>query len=160
MIRGLLLVLIAAAAGCKGSAPTTGVPDVMMADGFYLELSVRNEENYAVFYKVNGAQRLGFGGGRDAMNRQLSWIGALTNEEFERLFELLERNGWFAGTVESTGEPRKNVARATLVWKGGRKRFKRTGRSAQIEPVEKLLADAARRRLDRDLEALPAAGPR
>lgn len=152
-----LLVLILG--GCAtGSAPDLERPTVTIADGFFLELWVQGEGNYAVLYRVNGARRLGYGGGLDAINRQLSWTGELTPEELDRLDELLEEHGWYEGKVESTGKPPKHVSRINLRSPRGHRRFKVKGRSSDVTPIEKLLEEASMRRLKRDLDVLPEAG--
>jgi len=149
---------IAVNAGCAGKGPRVEQPEVRIADGFFLELSILGEENYAVLYRVNGARALGFGGGTAAFNRELSWQGSLEQEEYDRLQELLDQHGWFDGTIVSTGEPRQRVSRISLRWPGGSRRLKVTGNSPDVEPVQQLLDRAARRRFEPELESLPQPG--
>ncbi len=145
---------VAVNTGCAGEGPRSLQPEVRIADGFWLELWILGEENYAVLYRVNGAHALGFGGGAVAFNRELSWTGTLQDEEYDRLQELLGQHGWFDGTIASTGEARRRVARIRLQWTGGSRRMKVTGASPDVEPVRQLLDHAARRRFQRDLEEL------
>lgn len=157
---GVCAVAVLAVAGCRGAGPSAkAVPTVNMAGGFYLELQILGRENFAVLYRVNGKRQLGFGGGLDAVNQTISWAGRLTEQEYSDLHEQLEINGWFAGTVTSTGQPPKRVTRFNLYWPGGHRRFKGKGESSQVEPVEALLSQASRRRLDKDLQLLPEPGP-
>ncbi len=153
---------LAVCTGCSvpGSSPRVDRPEVFFADGFLLELRLRGLDNYAALYRVNGARRLGFGGGADASNRELSWTGSLSDEQYDRLQALLRQHGWFDGLVASTGEPPQRVARIELRWSGGRRRFKVTGHSPDVEPVRQLLDDAARRRFEPALENLPRPGER
>ncbi len=147
----------AMAAGCAGKSPSLR-PDVVIADGFYLELWILGQESYATLYRVNGSRKLGFGGGSDAFNRRISWVGTLTVEQYDELQDLLEQHGWFAGTVSTTGDPPERVTRVRLRWPNGSRQFKVKGDSQDIEPVRQMLSDAARQRLRRDLEQLPEAG--
>ena len=149
---------VAVNAGCAGAGPKPRRPDVRIADGFWLELWILGEDNYAVLYRVNGAKALGFGGGAIAFNRELSWEGTLEQVEYDRLQELLRQHGWFDGTIDSTGEARQRVSRIRLRWPGGSRRVKVTGDSPDVEPVLQLLDRAARRRFDDDLEILPQPG--
>lgn len=157
LVLGVLVIALSAA-GCAGSAPGADQPEVNIAGGFYLELWVLGEENYATLYRVNGARELGFGGGRDAFNRNINWVGELPETQYSELQGLLDRHGWFAGTVESTGIPKERISRIELTWPGGSRRFKVKGDSPGIEPVQRLLDDAARQRLRKDLDRLPQAG--
>ncbi len=162
-LRGATLAVIAASvvaivAGCVGKSPGLDRPEVVFAEGFYLELWILGQDRYATLYRVNGARRLGFGGGPDAFNRRINWAGTLTDEQYAELQDLLERHGWFAGTVSSPGEPAERITRVQLRWPGGSRRFKVIGDSADIEPVRELLDGAARQRLRRDLDRLPEAG--
>jgi hypothetical protein len=157
----VLGLTVALNAGCAGKGPKTQQqPEVRIADGFWLELWILGEENYAVLYRVNGASALGFGGGAVAFNRELSWEGTLKPDEYDRLQVLLEQHGWFDGTIVTTGEARQPVSRISLRWPGGSRRLKVKGVSPDIEPVQKLLDRAARRRFDPHLESLPQAGDR
>jgi len=151
-------VVAALTAGCAGKSPGLDGPRVVFAEDFYLELSTRGPDGYATLYRVNGARRLGFGGGTDALNRRISWVGAITDEQYAELQGLLERHGWFAGTVSAQGEPAQRVTRGQLRWPGGSRRFKLSGDSADIDPVRDLLDGVARQRLSRDLDRLPEAG--
>ena len=151
-------VVCAIVAGCVGKPPGLDRPEVVIAEGFYLELWILGQDRYATLYRVNGARRLGFGGGPDAFNRRINWAGTLTDEKYADLQDLLERHGWFAGTVSSPGEPVERITRVRLRWPGGSRRFTVTGSSADIEPVRELLDGAARQRLQRDLDRLPEAG--
>jgi len=145
--------------GCAGKGPKTEQqPEVRIADGFWLELWILGEENYAVLYRVNGASALGFGGGAVAFNRELSWEGTLEQQEYDRLQELLEQHGWFDGTIDTTGDARQPVSRISLRWPGGSRRLKLRGVSPGVEPVRQLLDRAARRRFKPQLESLPQAG--
>ena len=151
-------VVWAIVAGCAGKSPGLDRPEVVFAEGFYLELWILGQDRYATLYRVNGARRLGFGGGPDAFNRRINWVGTLTDQQYTELQDLLERHGWFAGTVNSPGEPPERITRVRLRWPGGSRRFKVIGDSADIEPVRELLDGVARRRLQRDLDRLPEAG--
>ena len=152
-------LLAAVAAGCTtGRAPLDERPSVRFAEGFYLEVWILGEDNLAVLYRVNGARELGFGGGVDAFNRNLSWEGELTPGEYERLQELLGEHGWFDGTATSTGEPRKRVTRVRIRRNGRGWRDTLRGVCEDVEPVRQLLDQASRRRLQGDLDRLPEAG--
>ena len=161
-LRATAALALAVCTGCSvpGSSPRVDRPEVLFADGFLLELRLQGLDNYAALYRVNGARRLGFGGGVDASNRELSWTGSLSDEQYGRLQALLRQHGWFDGLAASTGEPRQRVAWIKLRWPGGRRRFKVTGNSPDVEPVRQLLDDAARRRLEPALENLPRPGER
>lgn len=152
------VVVCASGVGCAGKAPGLDRPEVVFAEGFYLELWILGQDRYATLYRVNGARRLGFGGGADAFNRRINWVGVLTDEQYAELQDLLELHGWFAGTASSPGEPPERITRVRLQWPGGSRRFKVTGDSADIESVRELLDGAARQRLRRDLDRLPEAG--
>ncbi len=147
--------------GCKtGRAPVHDLPTVRVADGFYMEYWLLGEDNLALIYRVNGLRALGFGGGADARNRNLNWAGKLTSGQYDRLQELLEQDGWYAGNVTSTGEPRQRITRVQLRWGGKSRRYKLRGECAAAGPVRALLDDAARRRFEPELERLPKAGDR
>lgn len=153
---------VAVVTGCSvpGSSPRVDRPEVHLADGFLLELRLQGLDNYAALYRVNGARRLGFAGGAAATKSQLTWTGSLSVEQYDRLQALLRQHGWFDALVVSTGEPPQQVARIALRWPGGRRRFKVTGLSPDIEPVRQLLDDAARSRFEPALEILPEPGAR
>ena len=148
--------------GCSvpGSSPRVDRPEVLFADGFLLELQLQGLDNYAALYRVNGARRLGFGGGVPATQGQLTWTGSLSLEQYDRLQALLRQHGWFDADVASTGEPPQQVARIALRWPGGRRRFKVTGDSPDVDPVRQLLDDAARLRLQPALGIFPQPGER
>ena len=151
-------IAAAVVAGCAGKAPNFDKLEVLSAEGFYLELWIHGQERYVTLYRVNGAHRIGFGGGADAFNQRISWVGTLTDEQYAELQDLLERHGWFAGNVSSQGEPPDRITRVQLQWPGGNRRFKVTGDSADIEPIRELLDAVALQRLHRDLDRLPEAG--
>lgn len=163
-VAGATVAVVAAAvvwavvAGCAGKAPDFDKLEVLIAEDFYLELWIHGQERYVALYRVNGAHRIGFGGGADAVNQRISWMGTLTDEQYAELQDLLQRHGWFAGTVSSTGEPPERITRVRLQWPGGSRRFKVTGDSTDIEPIRELLDAVARQRLHRDLNRLPEAG--
>ena len=152
----VVTLALAVVTGCSipGSSPRVDRPEVHLADGFLLELKLQGLDNYAALYRVNGARRLGFGGGAAATKSQLSWTGSLSLEQYDRLQALLRQHGWFDADVASTGEPPQQVARIALRWPGGRRRFKVTGFSLDVEPVRQLLDDAARSRFQPALENL------
>lgn len=157
--RATLAVIAAAVvAGCAGKAPDFDKLEVLSAEGFYLELWIHGQEQYVTLYRVNGEHRIGFGGGAEAFNKRISWVGTITDEQYAELQDLLERHGWFAGTVSTQGDPPERVTRVQLRWPGGSRRFKVTGDNTDIEPIRKLLDAAARQRLHRDLNRLPEAG--
>ncbi len=148
-------VMAAAQVACRGEAPGPDPHAIYYAGGLYLEVMTVGEENLAVLYRVNGRRQIGFGGGMDAIEGRLSWVGELSAEEMERLTPLLAEHGWYSGKVGTTGEPKKRLTRVDLRWREGHRRFKVRGRSDDVEPIESLLAEASRRRLDRELEMLP-----
>ncbi len=154
----VIAVIAAMTAGCAGKAPVRDRPQVVFAEGFHLEMWTLGPDRYATLYRVNGARRLGFGGGVDALNRRISWVGTLTDEQYAELQGLLERHGWFAGTVSTRGEPAERVTRVQLRWPGGSRRFKLEGDGADVQPVRDLLDGVAKQRLSRDLDRLPEAG--
>jgi hypothetical protein len=159
MARATVAVIAAAlVAGCAGKPPDFDKLEILSAEGFYLELWIHGQERYVTLYRVNGAHRIGFGGGADAFNKNISWVGTLTDDQYAELQRLLELHGWFAGTVSKNGEPPERVTRVQLQWPGGSRRFKVTGHNADIEPIRKLLDGVARQRLHRDLNRLPEAG--
>jgi hypothetical protein len=150
-MRPLIVALAVLLAGC--SAPDPG----SVTRGLSLEVWDRGLENRAVLYRVETDGTISFGGGRDAINQRISWTGPLTADEVDQLWVLLEDHGWLSGEVRaaSTGEPRRRQCRIQLRWPGGRKRFRFRGENPDVEPVEALLAEASRRRLQGDLETLP-----
>jgi hypothetical protein len=157
MIRGAgswpSLVLVAAVlAGCVGRP---GLDPGSRTQGVELDLWLRGEENLAIYYEVAQEGTIGFGGGADGRQRRISWTGPLTDDEIERLRELLQRDGWYTGDVVATGEPRKREVRIHLCWPGGGKRYKLRGESPDIAPVLDLLEEASRRRLEGTLRELP-----
>ncbi len=157
--RAAVTWLLAVLGGCTGGQPPLDErPAVSFAEGFYLELWVIGEDNLAVLYRVNGERELGFGGGPDAFNRSLSWEGELTPDEYERLQQLLEEHGWFAGNATSTGDPRQRVTRARVRGKGKDRRYTLRGVCEDVQPILQLLDHASRRRLVRELDRLPVAG--
>ncbi len=147
--------------GCKtGRPPAHDMPTVRAADGFYMEFWLLGEDNLALIYRVNGLRALGFGGGADARNRNLSWAGELTGGQYDRLQELLEKDGWYAGNVTSTGEPPQRITRVQLRLAGQSRRYKLRGECAAAGPVRALLDNAARQRFEPELDRLPKAGER
>jgi hypothetical protein len=150
-MRPVIAALAVLLAGCSG-------PDAGSATrGLSLEVWDRGLENRAVLYRVEIDGTLSFGGGMDAIHQRTSWTGSLTAEEIDRLWVVLEDHGWFSGDVRaaSTGEPRRRQCRIRLWWPGGRRQYRIRGENPDVEPVEALLAEASRRRLGPDLEALP-----
>jgi hypothetical protein len=125
--------------------------------GLSLEVWLWGEQNLAIFYRVITDGTIGFGGGADARSQRVTWSGPMTAEEIDRLWALLREHGWFSGDVKaaSTGEPEQRWYRIRLRWPGGSKRYKIRGENPQVAPVEALLAQASRRRLEGDLERLP-----
>ena len=150
-LNPVIAALAALLAGCSASDPGSATR------GLSLEVWDRGAENLAVLYRVQTDGTLSFGGGRDAINQRTSWTGPLTAEEIDQLWVLLADYGWLSGDVKaaSTGEPRKRICRIRMSWPGGAKRYKIRGENPDVEPVETLLAEVSRRRLERDLETLP-----
>jgi hypothetical protein len=153
----MIWLTLAVVAGCDSPdrPPLWNRPVIEFTDGFYLELWILGEQNYAVIYRVNGQKRLGWGGGRDGVNRSLVWAGDMTDEQYDGLQGLLAEHGWFDKSITSSGEPKQRVTRITLRWRGGSRRYTLNGRSDDIEPVEALLKEVARQRLEIDLDTLP-----
>ncbi len=150
-----LALAAAAQVACHGAPPAAAPQEIYYEGGLYLEVKTVGEANLAVLYRANGRRQIGFGGGMDAFEGRLSWVGELTEAEMERLVALLEQHGWYAGGVTGTGAPKETVTRVDLRWKDGHRRFKVRGRSDDVEPIESLLAEVSRRRLLGELEALP-----
>lgn len=159
MTRLAVVLGILAAAGCgRHEAPAFDAPQVSFAGDFYLELWILGEDNLAVIYRVNGDRVLGWGGGRDAVSRRVSWTGVLDPQRYDRLRVLLEQEGWLAGGVESSGAPRKRITRVSLRWDGRSRRYSLRGECPAVEPLAALLDEACRKRLEPELESLPQAG--
>ncbi|MHC4613644.1 MAG: hypothetical protein ACYTAU_08730 [Planctomycetota bacterium] len=150
-VRPVVAALAVVLAGCSAADPGSATR------GLSLEVWDRGLENRAVLYRVETDGTISFGGGRDAIQQSVSWTGPLTAEEIDQLWVLLEDHGWFSGEVRaaSTGEPRRRQCWIRLRWPGGKKRIRFRGENPDVDPVEALLAEASRRRLQGDLKTLP-----
>jgi hypothetical protein len=140
--------------GCSQSLRLDG----SATGGVALEMFVRGEANLAALYRVEPAGTISFGGGADALNRQVTWTGPMTAAEIDELRSLLDRHGWFAKAPGSTGEPPQRSYRIRLTTPEGRRRhFWVRGASEDVTPIHDLLERLARRRLDADhvIESLP-----
>jgi hypothetical protein len=149
---GCVSAAAAVLAGC--SAPSRADPD-SPTRGLSLEMEMRGEGNLAVLYRVETDGTIGFGGGADAVQREITWTGPLAAEEIERLWVLLEEHGWLSGDLRTTGEQKRPEYRIRLRWPSGSRRFKVRGANPGVTPVEELLEQAARRRLQGFLGTFP-----
>ena len=135
--------------GCQG-----GDSAATVTGGLSLEMHVVGEQNLSVFYRVDENGMLGFGGGVDARERNVSWTGPMTEEEIERLRELVREHGWYDRKPTSTGEPEQRVYRIAFRSPEGSRRFTVRGASPDITPIENLLSDVSRGRLHPFLDSL------
>ena len=150
----LLVGLLSWLGGCSS---LSGADPHSVTRGLSLDMYAWGEGNFAVFYRVGTDGSLGFGGGVDARVQNVSWTGALTAEEIDRLWVLLEEHGWFSGAVKAatTGDPKRRQYRLRVRWPDGQKKYRVKGENPGVAPVEELLGAAARRRMDGFLETLP-----
>jgi hypothetical protein len=156
MRRVPILWAAAALCGCAGATPRLDQPTVRYAGNLYLELWVQGEQNLAAIYRVNGKGDLGFGGGGAAHNRRLTWKGTMSPGDLDQLRAMLQEHGWYACQVASAAEPPKRLTRIELRWDGHHHcRMTVRGASPDVEPLRALLDQAARTRLESDLETLP-----
>ncbi len=158
-LRLLVLPAVLLLVSCTAGKPPSSHPELDVAWEGGLLLSVRQlgEENYAVYYKVNGARQIGFGGGFAAINRQIGWVGELSTDDYARLQEKLESGGWFDRKPEGSGEPKARKAEIVLRTERRTRRYTVKGQCAQVDDVVALLERASRERLQSDLDTLPEA---
>jgi hypothetical protein len=151
----IVFVLLVVPVGCASTGSTTG-DDVM--GGLELELFVRRDENAFSLYRVRPDGTLSFAGGYDAVNRDYTWSGQLTETEREQLLGLVRLHEWFDTPFVSSGRPPQWRYRINIRRPGGGRRFTVDGQHARIEPVRELLATAAARRNEQFMRSLPTPG--
>lgn len=150
---GLVATLVVLAA--TGCAPRGGADSP--TGGLSLRLKVTGDENLAALYEVSADGVLAFGGGIDAQRDRVTWEGAMTGPEIDRLRALVEEHEWYTRRPVSSGEPKERRYRIKLRWPGGGKYYKVRGASPDVVQVQELLDKIARRRFDAYLRSLPAA---
>ena len=116
---------------------------------------VVTEDNAAAMYRVESDGSIHFGGGLDARQKKTPWSGSMTSAEIQQLRDLLAQHGWFDAGPASTDRPAGRSYRIELRWPQGRQTYRVIGRSVDVTPIEQLLAQAAGRRHEAFLEALP-----
>jgi hypothetical protein len=151
----VLLVTLLAGAGCASTGSAAG--DNAMG-GYELELFVHRDENAFALYHVRPDGMLSFAGGYDAVNRDFSWSGQLTETEREQLLELIRGLEWFETPFVSSGTPPQWRYRIDIRRPREGRRFTVDGRHPRIEPVRELLATAAARRNEQFMRSLPEPG--
>lgn len=165
-IRGTLLVagvLLAASFGGVGCSRSGGIGDTSsLTGGVDLAIESRDTEAHrivAITVQTDG--RITFAGGRDAISRREGWVGQLTPEQATELRSILDRDGWFAGTVTSSGEPRSRIFRVTILGgPDGRRRYDLRGASPEAVRLETFLEGVSRDRFGDFMQRLPEAGDR
>ncbi len=138
--------------GCSGSSR---VDPQSPTGNLSLTMLVLTEDNAAALYRVEPDGSIHFGGGLDARLEKTTWSGPMTAEEIRHLHDLLEQHGWFEAGPDSTDRPPGRSYRIQLRWPEGRQTYRVIGRSADVTPIEQLLAQAAGRRHEAFLETLP-----
>lgn len=133
----------------EASSPTGGIAVEMFTRGANLE---------AVYYRVTPAGRIKYAGGYRAHERETQWEGPITAEEITRLRELLEADGWWTGTVTTTGQPASRQWEIDVARPAGGERYRLTGNGEAVLRLRGLLDEMASKRLDPFLQTLPKAG--
>jgi hypothetical protein len=165
-IVALLLAIIGATGlgltglGLTGCAASSRTPRPNVTGGRHLEMLVSSAERRYERYRVAPDGVLHWAGGANAQSSRFTWSGPLTAEEIDLLFGAIVRDGWFERDPPSTKEPPDTVYDVRIRGPEGRESFVVTGDTEGLLEVRRILEQAARRRLDGVLEALPGPGPR
>jgi hypothetical protein len=125
-----------------------------------LEIDHRGPANLAVIYRVEEDGTLGWGGGQSAREGRITWTGAMSGAELEGLRAILSEDGWLdSGPASTEGADSEWRTKVELDAPGGRRRYRVTGRSPEVERLVRHLDLIARRRNDEALEILPKPRP-
>lgn len=147
------LTLPVALTGCaSGGATDTS----SRTGGVSLVVDLRDVDAIkATYWTVSTEGAIGFGGGRDAMNRRVTWSGTMTDEEIAQLVELLRRDGWLAGTVTATGTPKNRITDVTVRGPDGRKHVDLRGQCDAADRLAELLMQSSTGRHQDFMKQLP-----
>ena len=154
----LSFALLPLVVGCSSSPRAEG-KDV--TGGLALRLFVKLDEDSYAAYRLDADGTLSFAGGQDALDREYSWSGPMTEEEIASLLALIETHGWLEADPESTYVPPQRSFEIRLARSGGKKRARRfevIGSGPGVGEVYDLLETAARRRHEEFLRTLPQPG--
>ena len=143
---------VGALPGCNAPARTPR-PDV--TGGRRIEMFVSSKERRFERYRVGTDGVVHWAGGADALSAKFTWSGPLTADEVERLFDAIEREGWFEHDPPSTREPPDTTYDVQIRGPAGRESFTATGDAPGLVEVRRILEQASLRRLDGYLDALP-----
>ena len=151
----VMLVAALAPLGCAGGSRVDDPQSP--TGGLSLKMLVLTEDNAAAMYRVELDGTIHFGGGLDARQEKTTWSGPMTAKEIQHLRDLIARHGWYDADPASNGRPPGRSYRIQLRWPQGRRTFRVIGRSLDVTPIERVLAQAAGRRHDAFLDTLPKA---
>ncbi len=94
----------------------------------------------------------------DARGGTTSWADQMTEEQIEKLNELVARHAWFERAPTSTGDPPTLVRNLTLGGPQGRRRFEVVGESEEVAELQMLMESIVQGRYETYLQRLPKAG--
>jgi len=120
-----------------------------------MTMFLRDATGAEALYQVHDDGTLGFGGGWRARLGSVTWTGPLTTDEITQLRDLLAQHHWFRPPPTATGQPPDQMYRVDIHSPEGRSQFRIKGEHPDLQPIQALLARAALRRLESDLERLP-----
>ncbi len=150
-------VMLAATLAAFGCAGGSRVDPQSPTGGLSLKMLVLTQDNAAAMYRVEPDGTIHFGGGLDARQEKTTWSGPMTAKEIQQLRDLIARHGWYDADPASNGRPPGRSYRIQLRWPQGRRTVHVIGRSLDVTPIERVLAQAAGRRHDAFLDTLPKA---
>ncbi len=127
--------------------------------GIALDLLVEQDDSIAL-YRVADDGTISFAGGYDARMRRFTWTDDLTQQEISSLRTILEARIW-NDRRRDRGEVREGERRSTIMLHAPqRNRIIVHGQQPQeVQDLEELLVEAAARRFEHEIEALPKPGP-
>jgi hypothetical protein len=157
-IASSMCLVIAAllAHGLGGCTSLQSQREQSATGGLELTLFVRDATEAEAFFQVNADGTLGWAGGIYARLHSPKWTGAMTAEEIAQLRQLINDRDFFRVRPASSEEPPKQIYRILINAPEHRARFTVKGHSPELEPIRELLAKASLRRLEDDLNRLPA----
>lgn len=125
-----------------------------------LELTLSmHDETADELFEIHRDGTFRFGGGMDARLGHTSWSTRLDDADRQRLADLIDRHGWIAGNLKSTGSPESLRYRISIRTDRGSARHSLKGHHPDVEPIYQELRKISLRRLDADLQRLPEPGP-
>lgn len=123
--------------------------------GTSLDFMVHGPAGEQVRYVLDEDGNLSFSGGRDVTLDKVSWKGELSDEEIQKLLEVIERVGWYQGEPASLAETDEYVYTIELESPQRSASWTVTGDSPEVRPVYVVLDQVSRKRFDSYLDRLP-----